>query len=162
LSASRCERIALSPSVPAATEVLVAIRQAKLLVLCPGDLYSSILPTLLPRGIRTAIAASRAPLALVLNIMTKQGETHGYRAEDFIARVEAHAGRRCDVIVANSSPVPRAAAAAYAVERKVGMATAELARDRRVRALPLARLTADGLLYHDPRALARALRALLK
>jgi len=158
------DRIMLTPPVPAAPAVTAAIRRAKLLVLSPGDLYSSILPTLLPRGVRSAIAASRGKLVLVLNIMTKQGETHGYRAEDFIARVERYAGRRCDAVLANSAPIPRAAAAAYALERKVSMAstaTAELARDRRVHAVPLLKLTPTGLLYHDPQVLARALAKLL-
>jgi len=156
------DRISLTPSVAASPAVIEAIRRAKMLILCPGDLYSSILPTLLPRGVRQAVARSRAKLVLILNIMTKRGETHGYRAEDFIARVERYTGRRCDVILANSAPIPSSSAAAYALEQKVGMETGQLSRDRRVLSVPLAHLTPAGLLYHDSSAVARAIERLIR
>ncbi|MCC6934677.1 MAG: YvcK family protein [Candidatus Yanofskybacteria bacterium] len=155
------ESITLSPDAPASADVLDAVREARMCIFCPGDLYSSLLPTLLPRGMKRAFAHSRAKLVLVLNIMTKQGETDGYHAEDFIARVERATGRRCDIILANGGTVPMRATAAYAVERKVQMATDELRADARVRVLPFVCLTDAGLICHDEHALARAIRRLL-
>jgi len=52
-----------------------AIRQADLILLGPGSLYTSILPNLLIPEIASAIAKSKAPRVYVANLMTQPGET---------------------------------------------------------------------------------------
>ena len=63
-----------------------------MVVLGPGDLYSSIIPSLLVNGFNKALTSSRAKLAYVVNLMTKKGETDGYKASDFIGVVENYLG----------------------------------------------------------------------
>ncbi|HEX6123137.1 MAG TPA: 2-phospho-L-lactate transferase CofD family protein, partial [Ktedonobacterales bacterium] len=77
-------RVYLEPSAPACAEALRAIRRADVLVLGPGDLYTSILPNLLVEGVAEAIRASEAQTVYVCNLMTKHGETDGFRASDFV------------------------------------------------------------------------------
>ena len=61
-----------------------AILNADVLVLGPGDLHTSILPNLLAPGIKLAVAKSQAKKVLVCNLMTKNGQTNGFRASDFV------------------------------------------------------------------------------
>lgn len=69
-----------------------AILAANLIVIGPGDLYTSILPNLLVNGVSEALRRARAKKVYVVNIMTKQGETSGFTAADFIAVIEEHCG----------------------------------------------------------------------
>ena len=80
-------RIFLEKPAPACKEALEAIRRADMIILGPGDLYTSILPNLLVDGMTEAIAASRAEKVYVCNLMTKHGETDGYHASDFVRKV---------------------------------------------------------------------------
>lgn len=68
------------PSPPA----LKAIKAAELIIFSAGDLFTSILPHLLVKGIPQVIKRSAAKVCLVLNLMTKKGETDFYRATDFL------------------------------------------------------------------------------
>ncbi len=151
----------LRPAVRASREAQDAIRRADTIIVCPGDLYSSIIPALLPRGITHAFRRSKARVIVMLNIMTKQGETDDYCAEDFVREIEKRMGVRAAVILHNSAPIPRAAMLRYRAERKVELATKTLRRDPRLMRWPLLRVTPEGYLYHDPAAVAEALGKIL-
>lgn len=61
-----------------------AIREADVVVLGPGDLYTSIIPLLLVDGVAEALASSPAKLVYIVNLMTKYAETRGFSAKDFV------------------------------------------------------------------------------
>src|SRR5437764_8880120 len=65
---------------------------ADMVVIGPGDLYTSLLPNLLVQGVREAIAASSAVTVYVCNVMTKHGETDGYAASDFLRVIADYLG----------------------------------------------------------------------
>ncbi len=93
-SRERLERIELVPAAPAAyPPALGAIREADLVLLGPGSLYTSILPNLLIPELTAALRATAAPVVLVMNLMTQPGETDGLSALDHLAAIEAHLGR---------------------------------------------------------------------
>lgn len=105
---SPIRRCFLSPSVSANPEALDAIREADLIVLGPGDLFTSIIPVLLVKGVAEALAECRGKLVFVLNLTTKRGQTEGYVATDFCRMLAAHIGRaRINVVLANQgTPSP--------------------------------------------------------
>ena len=72
--------------VRASEDAIAAIAEAELIVLGPGSLYTSLLPSLLLPEIRDAIAASGAVRVYVCNVATQQGETAGF---DLAAHVDA-------------------------------------------------------------------------
>ena len=150
------KKIFLRPNVQVWKPAAHAIREADRIVICPGDLYSSILPVLLPRGMKDAIRNARAKIIVVLNIVTKCGETDGYHAEDIVREIESKMGRQCDIIIHNSTPIPKAMLARYRMEWKVRLSTDELKHDPRLMKFPLLGITLEGFLYHDPHLLARA------
>lgn len=84
--------IHLSPEVYANPEAIAAIKKADVVILGPGDLYTSILPNLIVTGIPQAIKETRAKVIYVVNIMTKFGETYGFKASDFIKTVQDNLG----------------------------------------------------------------------
>ncbi len=76
--------IYLRPSVQASQDACRAIEEADWIVLCPGDLYSSLLPVILPQGIKESFVNSQAKVVSIMNIMTKNGETDNYKTMDFV------------------------------------------------------------------------------
>jgi uncharacterized cofD-like protein len=81
--------------------VIEAIAGADLVILGPGDLFTSIIPNLIVPGMAEALGQSEAPILYLLNIMTKYGETHNFKARDFVAALEDHMQRPIDGILYN-------------------------------------------------------------
>lgn len=75
-------------------DAAVAIKNADLIIIGPGDLYTSIVPNLLVRGMADAIKRSRAKKVYVANIMTKAGETNGMNGKDFVSAIEKYLGEK--------------------------------------------------------------------
>jgi len=167
-SALPIDRLAIDPpSPPPAPGVVQALREADLVVLGPGSLYTSVLPNLLVRGVAEALRRSRAVKVLVGNLMTQPGETDGYAAIDHLRALEAVAGPRLvDVYLANSRPVRHALMRRYAGQRARPVAAdAAALRRHGVRLLQRDLLREDRAVptvRHHERKLARALLAILR
>jgi uncharacterized cofD-like protein len=82
----------LDPVAEGFPDALGAICQADLIVLGPGDLYTSVVPNLLVRGVREAIAGSAGKVLYVCNLMTKRNETPGYTVSHFVSALEPYLG----------------------------------------------------------------------
>jgi uncharacterized cofD-like protein len=70
--------------------VLKAIEKADLIIMGPGDLFTSLIPNLIVPGMSEALGTAKAAILYLLNIMTKYGETHNFRARDFVTALEDH------------------------------------------------------------------------
>lgn len=77
-------RIYFDSSAEINSELIKEIENADKIIFSQGDLYTSVLPHLLVKGVREAIAKSKAKLIMILNLMTKPGETDSYKASDFL------------------------------------------------------------------------------
>ena len=73
-------------------EVIQAIRNAELIILGPGSLYTSVIPNLLIKEISEEIIKSKAKKIYVCNIMTQPGETDDYKVSDHLKALIKHAG----------------------------------------------------------------------
>jgi uncharacterized cofD-like protein len=90
-SRSRIEKIQIHPRRPKPMpETLEAIRNADLITLGPGSLFTSVIPNLLVDGIPRAIAESPALKACFMNLMSQPGETTNFRASDHVAAIYRH------------------------------------------------------------------------
>ena len=69
---------------------LQAIREADLIVLGPGSLFTSIIPNLLIPGVVEAIRASRGRVLFVCALADVQGETWGLTAREHFEALTAH------------------------------------------------------------------------
>ena len=83
--------------------VVAAIKKADFILIGPGDLFTSIIPNLIVPGVAQALRQTEANLLYIMNIMTKFGETHSFRAEDFVARLEQYIGKPVQGVIFNST-----------------------------------------------------------
>ncbi|WP_456413597.1 gluconeogenesis factor YvcK family protein [Oceanithermus profundus] len=113
----RVRKVWLEPeSPPVMPEVLRALARAQLIVLGPGSLFTSVIPSFLPPDLRRAIAESPARLVYVTNVMTEPGETDGMDAYAHYKAVAEHLGRRPDAVLVHTAPLEPGALARYAEE----------------------------------------------
>jgi uncharacterized cofD-like protein len=105
----KIKNLKLEPSLPANPKAIGAILSADVIVFGPGDLYTSILPNILPTGMAEAVKKSKAKKVLVANIMTKFGQTDGFLASDFVKELQKYLDKaKLDlVIVNNQKPRPK-------------------------------------------------------
>ena len=90
---SKISRIFISPTnCKVAPGVLEAIREADAIVIGPGSLYTSVIPSLLVNGIAHEIKKSDAVKVYVSNIMTEQGETDEFTLSDHIKTIMDYVG----------------------------------------------------------------------
>ncbi len=141
--------IYLKPAVAASRMATDAVAQADCIVVCPGDLYSSIIPVLLPIGMKESVKNSNAKVVLILNIMTKKGETDNYTAEDFIERIEERLGKRVDHVVYNDAFIPPHVLLKYSLEKKVELSLCGVEDDRIISA-PLAAISDEDQIFTNP------------
>jgi uncharacterized cofD-like protein len=85
---------------------LEAIKEADVIVIGPGDLYSSILPNFLVKGISETLQQAQGKKVFVCNLMTKFGETNNFTAQDFVEILEKYIGKETltHVIVNDKKP----------------------------------------------------------
>ena len=104
----KIKKVYLKPSAIAYPKVLEALRKADLIVIGPGDLYSSLAQILLTKGITEAVKKSRAKKVYICNLMTKYGETNNFSVLDFAKEIEKYLGNQLNYVVYNTKrPTPR-------------------------------------------------------
>jgi len=137
---------------------LDALRGADLVVIGPGDLYTSLIPNLLVQGIIDAIAEAKH-CVYVVNLMTKPAESDGFRASTFVERLLDYLSpARLDAVVANTAHPDEKVLRRYA---RNGATFVEVdaqniaAQGIEVIERPL--VSARYLVRHDPTALAQTL-----
>ena len=157
----RIRQVRLLPEHPKALPTAMeAIRDADMIVLGPGSLYTSVIPNLLVDGIVEAIQESKGLKVYVCNVMTQEGETEGYTVSDHIAAIFAHsASGLFQLCLTNSSPIPKGVAARYAEEGAELLKCDTAACNRlgvEIVDRPIATV-ANGYVRHHPGHLAREL-----
>lgn len=165
-SKSPIKKIALSsPGVRPLPLAVEAIREADLILLGPGSLYTSILPNLLIPEIAQAIIQSKAPRVYVANLMTQPGETAGYALADHLRAIQQHVLRKnsrrrvIDYVVANSQPVSPAVARRYRAEgAEPVVVNLPALRKLGFRVILDNLLEEHGVIRHNTRRLAQLLR----
>ena len=158
---SRIRRVWLTPpDVRASRRALDAVATAELLVLGPGSLYTSLLPSLLVPELRAALQKTSALRVYVCNVATQVGETDGYSLSDHVAALESHgAAELLDVVLVNDNFTARvpenypAAPVRIDLPLPTGSQPTVVLRDV---------VDDDDAHHHDPVKLASALAALLE
>jgi uncharacterized cofD-like protein len=161
-SPARIRRVWLEPSDAAPpVEAVRAIMAADLLVLGPGSLYTSVIPSLLIGPIAEAVRQTKALTVYAANVMTQPGETDGYTAYDHLKAIEDHVGPGVvDAVLINDQAVPTALLERYRATGAEPVAPGgPFARRVAVVEVPL--LEVGSVVRHDPDRLARAVLRLL-
>lgn len=112
-------RLFLEPAVHATWRAIDAIKTADLIILGPGDLYTSLMPNLLVQGVVESLRATRAKKIYICNLMTKHGQTNNFKASDFVRELEHYIGSGIfDTIVVNTEQPQQEVMAHYASEQE--------------------------------------------
>ena len=85
-------------------EVISAIKDADLVILSMGSLYTSIIPHLICEDIQDILRETDAKVMYLCNAMTQPGETSGFTVSDHLKVIESYLGRGVldTVVVSNS------------------------------------------------------------
>ncbi|MBI4157876.1 YvcK family protein [Candidatus Woesebacteria bacterium] len=171
---SRISALGLFPKAKANVKAVNAIMEADLVVLGPGDLFTSILCNLVVDGISKAITSSRAKKVYVLNLMTRFGQTDGFSAKDHLKEVEKYLEKSAvDVVLVNdSNGFPKGVLERYAKESAFpvkddlnGSDKVKVIRDNFVSKNVYEKAKGDdlvrSLIRHDSEKLAKAIISLL-
>lgn len=145
-----------------AEEVLL---NADLIVLGPGDLYTSVLANCVVDGVADAIKHSNAKVVYVSNLMTKRGQTTGMGVREHASEIARYLEREPDYVIVNTAPLPEPLLHRYALDDEYPVVfNYEVGKSVLIPADVLAVeevKTASGdvlkrsLIRHDPRKLAR-------
>lgn len=129
--------------VHATPMVLEAIKNADLIIIGIGSLYTSIIPNLLTREMKKALKESKAKKMYICNIMSEHGETDGYQVSDCIKQINKYVDKNfIDVVLANKKIVPDSVLKSYQNEN-----SSQIMIDKdNIQAMGVKLITAD-LLY---------------
>lgn len=159
----RVKKVWLKPKVAVNPEAQKAIIEADGIIIGPGDLYTSLVPNLLVDGIGRAIWRTRGKKIYFVNLMTKFGETAGFKASDFLGVIEKYLGQNIlDYAVINKTKPPPMRFKPY-VEEKAEFVEADLSNFKKRKPIPIAAnlLRREGLIRHDPEKLAKVVRMII-
>lgn len=159
------KEVFLNPKGKIFSKAKKAIIGADLIILGPGDLYTSIIPNLLVSGVCQAISNSKGKLIYICNLMTKHGETNSFSVSDFIREIKKYLGEASDklkvVIVNRKINLPMTVSAWYKKYKSTPVVF-----DRKnlggLKIIVGSFAKPGKLLRHDPQKTARAIMNVLK
>ena len=137
-----------------------AILESDIIVIGPGDFYTSIVPALLSKGIRKAFQETSAKIVYVANIMTKKGETTYYELPDFIDNIERYSGNVLDYVLVNSGNISDELVEKYKEEegkKPVKLKEGQNYMSRRFKIIEKDFVNESDVVRHDPVKLAKVL-----
>ena len=109
--------LSLVPTAASNPMAISAIEQADIVIVAPGDLYTSLGPLLIIDGIGEALERSKAMKVYVSNLVSKHGQTDGFTVSDHAKEIERFAGRPfLDHVFYNSQQPSAAVAKLYEAE----------------------------------------------
>ncbi|MCK5108028.1 MAG: uridine diphosphate-N-acetylglucosamine-binding protein YvcK, partial [Nanoarchaeota archaeon] len=96
------------PDVKASKGAIKAIKEADVVVIGPGSLYTSVVTNLLVKDISRSIKESKAVKVYVCNIMTQPTQTFGFNASDHVNVIEKYLGKEVlDYVIFNDKKPPK-------------------------------------------------------
>jgi len=164
--------LSLTPSAKANPTAILAIEQADMVIIAPGDLYTSLGPLLVIDGIGQALARSKALKVYVSNLVSKRGQTDKFTVSDHAAEIERFAGSQfLDYVIYNDETPSKDVAKRYkeeggyvtAIDKKVlekahyktvcGNFLGKMAKAHTAESIPVTR----SLIRHDTSAVAKSI-----
>lgn len=142
-------------------DVIAAIKEADLIILGPGSLYTSVIPNLLIEEIAQEVVASNAKKIYVCNIMTQPGETDNYSVADHVSALMSHANSRkiIDAVLVNDF-IPANLASKYQMAGSYPVKT-DVENLRKLGVKPFSKKliedSKEGLVRHSSNRVARAI-----
>lgn len=152
------KKLVLRPKARIFKETDKAIREADLVVIGPGDIYSSLVPNLLVGGMKEALQKSKAKKVVICNSMTKWGETHNFAASDMVRELLTYSGlKKFDYVICNNKEISARVRAKYAKEKKYPVRVDAKLGDYADKIIKTDLLLDSDVVRYDPRTVAKIL-----
>ena len=113
--------LSLEPNAELNPVARAAVLAADLIVISPGNLYTSLIPTLLTRGLKSTLGETSAPIVYISNLVTKPGQTDGFKVHDFAREILRYSGR-LDAVIYNQRAPSKSLLEKYAHDGEFGVA----------------------------------------
>ena len=95
-------------------EAVNAIKEADLILLSMGSVFTSIIPNLICEEIVEAIDSSKGKIMYACNMVTQPGETEDFKVSDHVRLLNQYLGKRkINVVVANNGKIDEDMAKRY-------------------------------------------------
>ena len=158
----KIERVYLKPRATLLKEAREAMAEADVVVIGPGDLYTSLIPNFLVGGMRRVCQKSNATFVYILNVMTKWGETNNFSASDFPREILRYLGRPTfDYILANNKRLKPSLLAKYRKEKSMPVVIDEHLSLYTKRIIQAPLIHQSDIIRHESDALARILSTII-
>lgn len=96
-------------------KAIKAVKEADLIILSMGSLFTSIIPNLICKEMKDAIDQSKAKIMYVCNMTTQPGETDDFKVSDHIELLNKYLGnKKVDIVIANNGHIEKEVADRYA------------------------------------------------
>lgn len=93
-------------NVKSVSEVPIAIMNADIILIGPGSLYTSIMPSLIIDDVQKSLKKTNSKIIFVSNLMTQHGETDNYLVKDHIEASINHIGENIfDYVLVNNGKI---------------------------------------------------------
>jgi uncharacterized cofD-like protein len=110
-------RLWLEPAAKLNPVAAKAIADADVIVIAPGKLYSSIMPSFLLKGMKEAITEAKGKKVFITNLMTRPNQTAEFNVTDFADEIERYVGSPfLDYVIYNTEKPSKTLLDRYAVE----------------------------------------------
>lgn len=87
-------------------DAIDSIKEADLIILSMGSIYTSIIPNLINKEVRDAIDDSKAKVLYVSNMVTQPGETDGFNVSDHVKLLNSYLGKKkLSAVVVNDKKI---------------------------------------------------------
>jgi uncharacterized cofD-like protein len=95
------------------------IKDADMIVLSMGSLFTSVIPNLLSKEVIAAIDSSKAKIVYCCNLFTQPGETDGFKVSDHIKVLNSYLNeKKIEYVIANGNQIDPKIVAKYANEEQ--------------------------------------------
>ena len=100
-------------------EAIEALKEADLIILSMGSLYTSVLPNVICKEVQETISKLDTPIMYLCNLFTQPGETDSFSVSDHIKMLNSYLeGRKVDVVIANKEKIDPKMAKKYETEEQ--------------------------------------------
>jgi uncharacterized cofD-like protein len=159
----KIEKLFLRPVTKACPQTVKRIMAADMVIIGPGDIYSSLMQVLLVEGTAETIKMSKAKKVYICNLMTKDGESNNFTVSDFVRKIEDCLKCELDYVIFNTNIPSKERVREY---RKIHPQFLEMVKadnlPKNKKYIGLDLLPKEGGIIHDPEKIAKVLLKICK
>ncbi len=157
----KIKKVWLKPKVNINPKAKKEILTSDLVIIGPGDLYTSIIPNLLVNGMKSALQKTKAKIIYFVNVMTKFGETNNFKASDFLKEIEKYIGGNIiDYIVANNKTPNKKRLLKYEKEKASLVVLDDYFFKNKPKLIKADLIRESGFVRHDPEKILKIIKKL--